>query len=266
MSEAEASGIGAECVDAGLDVPDAIDAERFDAAINVLAADGGGEGSVFEFFDDTGGREGGDAIGPDLAAGDDEAGELIDGEEGGGHGGRRGDAGVGGVGEDGLTDVFVDTELFEVPDADEGVFVARRVAFVIEVVEEAGDDPPVALGGVEAVGAGGHAGGDAFHVLSQGGAGGPFVHQRPGLIGSHDRSVAGRAGEPVRVGGSVVEEVFEDDVADGFSGDGIGTVWHGAGGDQQRGEVGLDVDAAVRPPHERCIEGDDIEECAQAEA
>jgi hypothetical protein len=131
------------------------------------------------------------AGGFDEGAGGEESGEFVAGEEGAFEMGFAGDAGVVGVGEDGVEDWFGPALFAESFDTDEGMFFEGGVAFVVHVVEEAGagveGDELIgfgageveALGFATAVGLG--ADGDGESVLAEALAFGPFVQEFEGL-------------------------------------------------------------------------------------
>lgn len=160
-------------------------AHVLDALGDVLPADSGGEGFVLEFLSDGLCFERCDAVGPDFRAGDDEARQFIDGEEGFGHRGLAQNTGIGRVAEDGGADFFIHAEGAKVRHPHCRMLGGVGVFFVIEVVQESGDDPAVGLVGIDEPGVRAHACGDALHVDAEVGAECPLVHQFSGLIDGH---------------------------------------------------------------------------------
>src|ERR1700684_1342937 len=109
---------------------------------DVVAIDTAREGLVLHFLSHAGDVDIADGLcGLDERTGGEEAGELIAGEEGFGELGYAWDAGVFRVAEDSGAHFFGPSLLGEYGDANEGMFFARGVFLVVEVVEERGDGP-----------------------------------------------------------------------------------------------------------------------------
>src|SRR6202012_2417576 len=181
-----------------------IDGKFFRAVEDIVAVDAAGEGFVFELFADAGGFDIVDRFaGFDEGAGGEEAGELVAGEENFVQMREARGAGVLGVAEDGVTDLRRPATLFEDADADVGMLLRGGVAFVVEVVQQAGGS--VELNALRSVIAdeaeaqdllltvGADAAFDGEGVLEQAGALGELVEERPrGFAGGDGIRRSGR--------------------------------------------------------------------------
>ena len=125
-----------------------IHAQELRARAHLGAVDRRGEALVLEPLDHRARLQGGDPAGPHQAAGHDEAGDLVAGQERPVEGGLVGHVPAGVVGGDGVRDGLL-TALAQ--PGDDAVRVIVRPLLVIGVVQHAGDAPGVLLGGAGAV-------------------------------------------------------------------------------------------------------------------
>jgi hypothetical protein len=196
--EAEGFGVGAHGGDAVGDVVVEGNVELGCAFDDVVAIDTAREGLVLHFLSHAGDVDIVDGLcGLDERTGGEEAGELIAGEEGFGELGYAWDAGVFRVAEDSGAHFFGPSLLGEYGDANEGMFFARGVFLVVEVVEERGDGPDfkkrVAIIANEAGGigvelsVGANAGFDSERVFEQAGGLRVLIEEQPGAFAGERR-------------------------------------------------------------------------------
>src|SRR6202041_3051731 len=185
--EAELWSDAAKGFDAKRDVIAERDAELLSAVVNIVATNAACERFVFQLFLYGCGFHLVDAFGRfDERASGEEAGELVASKEGVIERRDARHAGIAGVAEDCVNDLFGVATLAEDRRAFVGVLF-RRVMFgvgpalVIEIVEETGKAPSVFVA-TELSGVGANAGFDGEGMFSQAFALGVFAEQIPGVV------------------------------------------------------------------------------------
>src|SRR5215212_2384634 len=152
-----------------------VDAEFLGTTYDVVAVDRRSEGLLLHLLAHAFGLHVLEALGAHQGAGDDEAGELVNGVERLGHGSVAGHLQVVGVPLYGVEDVLGITQSLQFPDPHHRMLVGRRMLFVVHVVQEAGY-APLLLVLAETTGVRPHGSLDGEHVLAQGVALGPGAH------------------------------------------------------------------------------------------
>ncbi len=108
---------------------------------NILTAYGAGEGFVFHPLANRLGLEGGNPVGPHQGARGNESSQFVTREENFGQKSIARNARIISVSEDGTTDFFGNTLLFQDLASPQRVIGRVRVYFVVEVVDQAHDAP-----------------------------------------------------------------------------------------------------------------------------
>ena len=145
-----------------------------------------------EFLLDTLGGKIRDPTGPHLAAGHDETSEFVNGKQIASHGGIAGCSGIGGMSKNGIQDFIIHIASFlKMCQTHEGMFLFSWMSLIVEVMKKAADDPSVNLIRLHGQGCCFHAGRNTLHVVSQGFALNPFMHQLTCSLNIHGDQSSG---------------------------------------------------------------------------